>query len=212
MPVGTRGADQVPQRRRLLGTRRPDRAGQHVPPDAPAGRRDGRPASAGSHGFAGWDGLTLTDSGGFQVFSLGPKVDDDGVTFQSTYDGTHPPVHARDRPSTPRNCSVPTSRWCSTCARRCRVRPTSCARPSSAPRRGPTRRRGVHTRADQSLFGIVQGGVERDDAGRERPADRRARLRRLRHRRSVGGGDPRGDAAGAGCRASSTCRPTGRAT
>jgi queuine tRNA-ribosyltransferase len=30
----------------------------------------------------------LTDSGGFQVFSLSPKVDDDGVTFKSTYDGS----------------------------------------------------------------------------------------------------------------------------
>ena len=38
--------------------------------------------------FAAWDGLTLTDSGGFQVFSLNPKVDDDGVTFASTYDGS----------------------------------------------------------------------------------------------------------------------------
>ncbi|NDD87018.1 MAG: tRNA-guanine transglycosylase, partial [Actinobacteria bacterium] len=38
--------------------------------------------------FAAWDGLTLTDSGGFQVFSLNPKVDDDGVTFKSTYDGS----------------------------------------------------------------------------------------------------------------------------
>src|SRR6187200_3142508 len=38
--------------------------------------------------FSGWDGLTLTDSGGFQVFSLEPKVDDDGVTFRSTYDGS----------------------------------------------------------------------------------------------------------------------------
>ncbi len=38
--------------------------------------------------FAGWDGLTLTDSGGFQVFSLDPQVDDDGVTFRSTYDGS----------------------------------------------------------------------------------------------------------------------------
>ncbi|MEZ5258847.1 MAG: tRNA guanosine(34) transglycosylase Tgt [Ilumatobacteraceae bacterium] len=38
--------------------------------------------------FAGWNGLTLTDSGGFQVFSLEPKVDDDGVTFRSTYDGS----------------------------------------------------------------------------------------------------------------------------
>ena len=38
--------------------------------------------------FTGWDGLTLTDSGGFQVFSLDPKVDDDGVTFRSVYDGS----------------------------------------------------------------------------------------------------------------------------
>ncbi|MFM8528165.1 MAG: tRNA-guanine transglycosylase, partial [Ilumatobacteraceae bacterium] len=38
--------------------------------------------------FAGWNGLTLTDSGGFQVFSLEPKIDDDGVTFKSTYDGS----------------------------------------------------------------------------------------------------------------------------
>src|ERR1044071_9832370 len=38
--------------------------------------------------FSGWGGLTLTDSGGFQVFSPDPKVDDDGVTFESTYDGS----------------------------------------------------------------------------------------------------------------------------
>ena len=38
--------------------------------------------------FSGWDGLTLTDSGGFQVFSLEPKVDDDGATFRSVYDGS----------------------------------------------------------------------------------------------------------------------------
>lgn len=44
----------------------------------------------GLHRFTGWDGHVLTDSGGYQVFSLGPKVDDDGVTFRSTYDGdTH---------------------------------------------------------------------------------------------------------------------------
>ena len=46
-------------------------------------------ASFGGLGkFAAWGGLTLTDSGGFQVFSLDPKVDDDGVTFASTYDGS----------------------------------------------------------------------------------------------------------------------------
>lgn len=38
--------------------------------------------------FTGWDGHSLTDSGGFQVFSLEPKVDDDGALFRSTYDGS----------------------------------------------------------------------------------------------------------------------------
>ncbi len=38
--------------------------------------------------FTGWHGHTLTDSGGFQIFSLEPKVDDDGATFRSTYDGS----------------------------------------------------------------------------------------------------------------------------
>ena len=38
--------------------------------------------------FAGWEGLTLTDSGGYQIFSLQPKVDDAGATFRSTYDGS----------------------------------------------------------------------------------------------------------------------------
>ena len=44
-------------------------------------------ALGGLHRFTGWDGHTLTDSGGFQVHSLRPKVDDDGVTFASVYDG-----------------------------------------------------------------------------------------------------------------------------
>lgn len=42
----------------------------------------------GLHGFTDWSGHVLTDSGGYQVFSLEPKVDDDGVTFRSTYDGS----------------------------------------------------------------------------------------------------------------------------
>jgi queuine tRNA-ribosyltransferase len=42
----------------------------------------------GLHGFMGWNGHVLTDSGGYQVFSLNPDVDDDGVTFRSTYDGS----------------------------------------------------------------------------------------------------------------------------
>jgi queuine tRNA-ribosyltransferase len=44
----------------------------------------------GLHQFMGWDGPILTDSGGFQVFSLRDTLlgcDDDGVTFRSVYDG-----------------------------------------------------------------------------------------------------------------------------
>jgi queuine tRNA-ribosyltransferase len=44
-------------------------------------------ALGGLHRFSGWHGHTLTDSGGFQVHSLRPSVDDDGVTFASIYDG-----------------------------------------------------------------------------------------------------------------------------
>lgn len=48
----------------------------------------------GLHRFEDWHGHLLTDSGGYQVFSLDPggnvRLDDDGVTFRSTYDGgTH---------------------------------------------------------------------------------------------------------------------------
>jgi queuine tRNA-ribosyltransferase len=44
----------------------------------------------GLHGFMGWDGPILTDSGGFQIFSLRETLlalDDGGVTFRSVYDG-----------------------------------------------------------------------------------------------------------------------------
>ncbi len=45
---------------------------------------------AGLHRFMNWDGPILTDSGGFQVFSLArlASVSDDGVTFQSHIDGS----------------------------------------------------------------------------------------------------------------------------
>ena len=57
----------------------------------------------GLHTFMGWDGAILTDSGGFQVFSLRDTLlaaDDDGVTFRSVYDGRPerftPELSARD--------------------------------------------------------------------------------------------------------------------
>ena len=47
--------------------------------------------AGGVHKFMNYDGPMLTDSGGFQIFSLADtrKLDDDGVTFRSIYDGSY---------------------------------------------------------------------------------------------------------------------------
>jgi queuine tRNA-ribosyltransferase len=47
-------------------------------------------AAGGLHGFMRWDRAILTDSGGFQVFSLAPlrRIDEEGVTFRSHIDGS----------------------------------------------------------------------------------------------------------------------------
>lgn len=42
----------------------------------------------GIHGFADWNGHVLTDSGGYQIFSLNPELTDEGATFTSVYDGS----------------------------------------------------------------------------------------------------------------------------
>ena len=46
--------------------------------------------AGGLHSFMGWEGPLLTDSGGFQVFSLSKtlKVEKEGVRFRSIYDGS----------------------------------------------------------------------------------------------------------------------------
>jgi queuine tRNA-ribosyltransferase len=108
--------------------------------------------------FAGWDGLTLTDSGGFQVFSLDPKVDDDGVTFKSTYDGsTHrfTPEIAVDVQQRIGADIAMVLDVCPPLPSAPEVIRTAVERTTAWARRA----RDVHTRADQSLFGIVQGGV-----------------------------------------------------
>ena len=48
--------------------------------------------AGGLHRFMGWDGPILTDSGGFQVFSLAGirKIEEKGVTFRSHLDGSKP--------------------------------------------------------------------------------------------------------------------------
>ncbi len=126
-------------------------------------------AHGGLHGFMQWDGPILTDSGGFQVFSLeGTRLmRDDGVEFSSVYDGSRHvftpelAMHVQEQlgadiimafdqcapdtlPRAELDAAVErTTRW----AAACKV---------------------AHGRRDQLLIGIVQGGA--DEALRRRSA------------------------------------------
>jgi queuine tRNA-ribosyltransferase len=118
----------------------------------------------GLHQFMSWDRPILTDSGGFQVVSLGDlrRIDEDGVTFRSHLDGAlldYTPEYAiaiqealgsdiavcLDQPVPPHASSrsevaeatARTHRWAERCLE-------------------------AHRRPDQALFGIIQGGLEAD--------------------------------------------------
>jgi queuine tRNA-ribosyltransferase len=87
MPVGTRGAVRTLDAADLeaLGAQVVLGNTYHLMlrPGAPVIETMG-----GLHDFMGWRGHLLTDSGGYQIFSLRPTLDDDGATFASTYDGS----------------------------------------------------------------------------------------------------------------------------
>ncbi len=115
----------------------------------------------GLHGFMGWDGPILTDSGGFQVVSLGDLrvIDDDGVTFKSHLDGSvhrFTPEHSIEvQMALGPDIAVAFDQP---------VFPSSPRREvEEAMRRTHAwaeRSLQAHTRTDQALFGIVQGGLD----------------------------------------------------
>ena len=108
--------------------------------------------------FAGWRGLTLTDSGGFQIFSLEPKVDDEGVTFKSTYDGS---LH-RFTPEEAVRVQQLLGADIQMVLDVCPPLPSADHVVRTAVERTAAwaaRARLAHDRPDQALFGIVQGGV-----------------------------------------------------
>ena len=113
----------------------------------------------GLHRFMGWDGPLLTDSGGYQVFSLKTlrKVDDDGVTFRSHLDGsTH-----HFAPERAIAIQEELGSDIAVCLDEC-APPLDRAYNEQAMARThawAARCRASHRRADQALFGIVQGGV-----------------------------------------------------
>ena len=117
----------------------------------------------GLHRFMAWDGPILTDSGGFQVVSLGDLrvVDEDGVTFRSHLDGsTHrftPELAIEVQQALGSDIAVAFDQP---------VFPTSeravVVDATERTHRWAERSLRAHDRPDQALFGIVQGGLESD--------------------------------------------------
>jgi queuine tRNA-ribosyltransferase len=109
--------------------------------------------------FAGWDGLTLTDSGGFQIFSLEPKVDDDGVTFRSVYDGSRHRFTPESAVATQELLGADIQMVLDICPP-LPSPPETIRLAVERTAAWAVRARAAHRRDGQSLFGIVQGGVD----------------------------------------------------
>ncbi len=109
--------------------------------------------------FAGWNGLTLTDSGGFQIFSLEPKVDDDGATFRSTYDGSSHRFTPESAVATQELLGADIQMVLDVCAPLPST-PDVIRLALDRTSAWAERARNAHQRHDQALFGIVQGGLD----------------------------------------------------
>ena len=116
----------------------------------------------GLHTFMGWDGPILTDSGGFQVFSLARRrtVDADGVTFRSHIDGSQHRFTPEKVMAIQKNLGADIIVCLDECAD-----PSDYAYNQQALARTHAwalRSKAAHTGREQALFGIVQGAVYAD--------------------------------------------------
>jgi queuine tRNA-ribosyltransferase len=125
--------------------------------------RDVIERAGGLHRFMAWDGPILTDSGGFQVFSLEGRrtLDDDGVTFRSHLDGSEHRFTPEGVVAFGEGIGVDVAMVLDVCVKLPAPRDeleksvrltTEWARRSIAAKRSAT----------TALFGIVQGGLDRD--------------------------------------------------
>jgi queuine tRNA-ribosyltransferase len=130
-------------------------------------------AMGGLARFMGWEGPTLTDSGGYQVFSLDPRVDEEGVTFRSTYDGSMVRLTPESAIGVQERIGADVAMVLDHLVGLPAPRP-DVAEAMERTLRWSERALAVHRRDDQALFGIVQGGV--DPALREESARRTAGL------------------------------------
>lgn len=162
MPVGTRGTVKglTPGDLRTAGAKIILGNAYHLylRPGADVVRDAG-----GLHAFTGWDGPMLTDSGGYQVFSLSEtrRISEEGVEFASVYDGS---LHA----FTPESVTE-AQEWIGADVAMVldECPPAGASREYHADSlrrtaRWAARCRAAHTGLDQALFGIVQGGLHPD--------------------------------------------------
>ena len=115
----------------------------------------------GLHKFMGWDRPILTDSGGYQVFSLSSltKIDDDGVEFASHIDGAKAYLDAEGATKIQNRlgCDI------AMCFDQCPAfgcEPAELERAVDRTIRWAKRCKDAHNNSKQMLFGIVQGGID----------------------------------------------------
>jgi queuine tRNA-ribosyltransferase len=116
----------------------------------------------GLHKFMCWDGPILTDSGGFQVFSLAPmrKINDEKVVFRSHIDGSLLELSPEQAVQIQEKLGAD----CIMCLDECPPHDAPVDKMQAAVERTTrwaARCRDAQRRTDQALFGIVQGGTNR---------------------------------------------------
>mgnify|MGYP002622592626 FL=1 len=162
MPVGTRGSVKGiwPEQLRASGAQMILANTYHL------ALRPGAELVAqlgGLHAFMGWDGPILTDSGGYQVFSLAElnKITDEGVRFRSHIDGQWLHLDPASATKIQNQLGADIIMAFDEC-------PPGDADHDTAQRavertlRWAEQCRSAHQRDDQALFGIVQGGIYPD--------------------------------------------------
>ncbi len=119
--------------------------------------------AGGIHAFMHYDGPILTDSGGFQVFSLADTVElsENGVTFQSIYDGQKVHWTPEENMAIQQKIGADIVMQLDQCAPYPAER-AFVQRAVDYSSKWAYRCLKAHTRTDQTLFGIVQGGMHLD--------------------------------------------------
>lgn len=114
----------------------------------------------GLHRFAGWDGHMLTDSGGYQVFSLEPDITEEGAEFRSTYDGSRHLLTPEEAVRIQELLGADIQMALDVCPPLPSDRATLRDAVERTLRWAERARETHHRTADQALFGIVQGGAD----------------------------------------------------